>query len=124
MYAASRPTLLARLRGSARLAVLVLLVFALKIGAAAACVKHDLAEGGLGSAMSAHVALADADHAGDEPASANDAGGCAHAASHHVASLPAEVRASICPRAQRLGVLDPILPANAPVRFELRPPIA
>ena len=59
---APRP-LLARLRTSARLAVLVLLVFAIKIGAATACAKHDFADMGLGSdsdhAAFVKVALAD-----------------------------------------------------------------
>ena len=54
--AASR-TLLARLRASARLAVLVLLVFALKLGAAAACVKHDFADMGFGTDGSHAVAV-------------------------------------------------------------------
>ena len=35
--------LFARLRASTRLAMLVLLVFALKVSTAAACVKHDFA---------------------------------------------------------------------------------
>lgn len=40
--------MLARLRASTRLAVLVLLIFALKVGAAAACAKNDFAESNFG----------------------------------------------------------------------------
>jgi hypothetical protein len=55
MNSAAPRTLLARLRTSARLAMLVLLVFALKIGTAAACAKHDFSDLGLGS-DSSHAA--------------------------------------------------------------------
>ena len=54
LSAAPRP-LLARLRSSARLAVLVLLVFAVKIGAAAACAKHDFIDLGIGADSSQAV---------------------------------------------------------------------
>ena len=52
-------TVLARLRASTRLAVLVLLVFALKIGAVAACTQSDFAEldfgGGVGKGQAAGI---------------------------------------------------------------------
>ena len=67
---APRP-LLARLRTSARLAVLVLLVFAIKIGAATACAKHDFADMGLGS---------DSDHAAFVKVALADDGAAANAA--------------------------------------------
>ena len=51
--------LLARLRASTRLAMLVLLVFALKVSTAAACVKHDFADLGLGTGNT-HQAVAPA----------------------------------------------------------------
>lgn len=124
MHLPSRPALLARLRRSTRFATWVLLVFVLKIGMASACVKHDLAESGLGDAIPAHAALVDSAPAGDDAGSADIIGSCAHCACHHATAFPAGVHTVIPAFTERLaaGVLLP--PATEPVHFELRPPIA
>lgn len=127
MHATPPSTLLGRLRASARLAVLVLLVFALKIGAAAACAKHDFADLGLGSgdAQGAIAKALDADAGSDlSKAALGHTGACSHCSSHHATALPNEsilVYASISAEAvlYRSGT-----PPSAGQCLELRPPIA
>lgn len=126
MHATPPGTLLGRLRASARLAALVLLVFALKIGTAAACAKHDFAELGLGS-VDAHGAIAkalEADAGNDlSGVSFSHAGACSHCSSHHASALPTEtivVFASIS--AEALMYRSGTPPSTAP-RLDLRPPI-
>lgn len=116
--------LLARLRGSARLAIFVLLVFALKIGVAAACVKHDFAESGLGGSAAAEVLQVDAVPSGDDGTPLDFTGTCTHCACHHAAALLPEFHTAlpVGPEALHTRVWTP--PSNAPPRFELRPPIA
>lgn len=86
-------TVLARLRASTRLAVLVLLVFALKIGAVAACTQSDFAEldfgGGVGKGQAAgiHAPAGDKSTAPDQ-AKRVSVGACQHC-SCHIAAMPA-----------------------------------
>ena len=126
MHATSRSTLLGRLRASERLAVLMLLVFALKIATAAACAKHDFGDLGLGTgdAHGVIVKALDADAANDLSKTAfGHAGACSHCSSHHASALPNEsilVFASIS--AEAVMYRSGTTPSAAP-RLELRPPI-
>jgi len=117
--------LLARLRASARLAVLVLLVFALKIGTAAACAQHDFADMGLG-AGSDH-ALVMSDTSGVEAPSVpltSHAGACSHCSSHHAAALtPTSMAFALSPR-RGLDATVSGSPPSASISLELRPPIS
>jgi hypothetical protein len=118
--------MLARLRASTRLAVLVLLIFALKIGAAAACAKHDFADLGLG-AGDTHGAVAqavDADGGDVSRTALTHVGTCSHCGCHHASALPTNtiVAFASIPReglSYRSGI-----PPSTYLRLELRPPIA
>ena len=119
-------SLLARLRVSTRLAMLVLLVFALKIGTAAACVKHDFADLGLGTGDTHHAVVHATDtDAGDASKTVlTHAGTCSHCGCHHASALPARtvLAFAVIPReglAYRSGT-----PPSATPRLDLRPPIA
>ncbi|WP_036171191.1 hypothetical protein [Noviluteimonas dokdonensis] len=126
MHAASAPTLLARLRGSARLALLVLVLMVLKIGAASACVSHDFAELGLGTASSQDAVAKAAPPITDEsvPATAaSHAATCQHCSCHHAAAVLTDADATFgapreCPPGLTLQT-----PPNAALRSELKPPI-
>jgi hypothetical protein len=118
--------MLGRLRASARLAVLVLLVFAMKIGLAAACAKHDFADLGLASDASHQVMVSAAvDTDGNEPGKGPlpHAGACSHCSCHHASALPNEtiLAFAVVPR-ETVGYRSGVLPSAAP-RLELRPPI-
>jgi len=120
-------TILARLRASTRLAMLVLLVAALKLGAAAACAKQDYADLrlGAGNAQGA-VVQAMGPGAGDHSeASLPLAGACSHCGCHQASALPTIPAVALAP-APRERTAD--YPAGTPPsiypRLELRPPIA
>ena len=125
--AASR-TLLARLRASARLAVLVLLVFALKLGAAAACVKHDFADMGLGTDGSHTAAMkVPSTQGGDTDLTKTKlghVGTCNHCGCHHAVAMVPDVRIVVAVVPQELAVRTSGLPPSASQPLELRPPIA
>lgn len=120
---AARP-LLTRLRRSQRFAVLMLLVFILRIGADVACTAHDIAGE---SASSSRVALnldplaGDYDHPGDNPFDIS--GSCDHCGCHQVAAilppipLSSEINAALVPPEQFASVLPNLR------LTELRPPI-
>ena len=119
-------TILARLRASTRLAMLVLLVFALKVGTAAACVKHDFADlgSGTGDTHQAVVQATDTDPGDASKTVLTHAGTCSHCGCHHASALPtsAVLAFAVCPReglAYRSGT-----PPSAAPRQDLRPPIA
>lgn len=126
MHATLPGTLLGRLRASARLAVLVLLVFAMKIGLAAACAKHDFADLGLGSDATHKVTVsASADTDGGEPGKGSmpHAGACTHCGCHHATAMPVSaytLTASLVH--DRFGFV-PEAGQSAPAPLELRPPI-
>jgi len=104
----------------------VLLIFGLKIGAAAACAKHDFADLGLsiGDTHGAIVQATDTD-AGDASKTVfAHAGTCSHCGCHHASALPTNTVLAFTsiPReglAYRSGI-----PPSAYPRLELRPPIA
>lgn len=84
--------LLTRIRTSSRLAVLVLLVFALKLGSAAACAQHDFADLGLGqggeTSPTAVLDIVDTDPG--DPSGTNTLshlGACSHCGSHHASAV-------------------------------------
>ena len=119
-------TILARLRASTRLAMLVLLVFALKVGTAAACVKHDFADlgSGTGDTHQAVMQATDTDAGDASKTVLTHAGTCGHCGCHHASALPtsAVLAFAVCPReglAYRSGT-----PPSAAPRQDLRPPIA
>ena len=117
--------LLARLRASTRVAMLVLLVFALKVGMAAACVKHDFAdfELGTGDTHQAVVQATDTDAGDASKTVLTPAGTCSHCGCHHASALPTStvLAFAVCPReglAYRSGT-----PPSAAPHMDLRPPI-
>lgn len=125
--AAPRP-LLARLRSSARLAMLVLLVFALKIGVAAACTKHDFVDLGL-STDNSHVAVmkalpADGGDTDLTKTKLGHAGTCNHCSCHHSAAMVPDSHVEFAVVPQELAVRTSGLPPSASARLDLRPPIA
>lgn len=123
--AAPRPVL-ARLRSSARLAMLVLLIFALKVGTAAACAKHDFADLGFGTDGS-HAAVMEAP-AADGPdeltkGTLAHAGACSHCGCHHAAAMVPDSHIVFALAPQGLAVRLSGLPPSAQSRLDLRPPI-
>ena len=128
MSPAAPRTLLARLRTSARLAVLVLLVFAMKIGVAAACAKHEFADLGLGTDGS-HTAVmkAPSTDGGDTDLTKTKlghVGTCNHCGCHHAVAMVPDVRIVVAVVPQELAVRTSGLPPSASQPLELRPPIA
>lgn len=128
MISAAPRTLLARLRTSARLAMLVLLVFAMKIGVAAACAKHDFADLGLGtdSSHAAEMKAIPAD-GGDTDLTKTQlghAGTCNHCSCHHAAAMVPDAHIVFAVLPQELTVRTSGLPSSTWPRLELRPPIA
>src|SRR5690606_9198008 len=115
-----------RLRKSARLAVLVLLVFSLNLGTVAACTQHDLADLGLG-ASGDHAADTQLAHASETPDRLGDALGhasaCSHCGCHHAFAPPNTVRLVAANQAQgRAAFVMDAAPA-AIFHPDLRPPI-
>ena len=118
-------SLLARLRASTRVAMLVLLVFALKIGTSAACIQHDLADAGLapGDAHGLIVKAVDS-NAGDE--SVGESGrlaACPDCGCHHASAVPQSVNAVAAILDVAVATHVPVAMANAMPSLELRPPI-
>lgn len=117
---------LARLRASARLAMLVLLLFAMKIGVAAACVPHDF--GDLkNSVVQGHALVSQApssDGDGNQsPATFGHAATCNHCGCQHGSAVPpASLQTSAALTFERLH--HRIEASSSPsLRLELRPPI-
>ena len=122
-----RTTMLARLRASTRLAVLVLLIFALKVGAAAACAKNDFAESNFGISGTHGVIVQATDtNAGDlSKTSFPPAGTCRHCGCHHATALPTNPVLVVVPiPPDRAAGYRSGLPPSTYLRLELRPPIA
>ena len=120
-------TLLGRLRASAWLAVLMLLVFTMKIGLAAACAKHDFADLGLSYGVSPETVMtaAQADTDGGEPTKGSlpHAGTCTHCGCHHAAAVPVSTCAmTMCLAKEGFGYA-PDTAHSAPTFVERRPPI-
>ncbi|RYF47785.1 MAG: hypothetical protein EOO38_11470, partial [Cytophagaceae bacterium] len=66
MFASPTHSLMRQIRASTRLGVLVLLVMLLKVGAAAACAKHDLADMGLTTGTETSQSAGEHDPAGPD----------------------------------------------------------
>ena len=119
--------LLARLRSSARLTVLVLLVFAMKIGTAAACAKHEFADLGLGGDATQAVVMTLAGDSGDADlpkSQLSHAGKCTHCSCHQAAALVLTTYTLPPVGAHVVTVRTTGPPASAARLLELRPPIA
>lgn len=125
MHVATTPTLLARLRRSARLAMLVLVLMVLKIGAASACVSHDFAELGFGTGSSHEVVAKAAPSAADDVSlgTAAHAATCQHCSCHHAAAVLPKADAVFADVLGRLPALALRERPNASLRIELKPPI-
>ncbi len=121
------PQMLARMRASPRLAVLMLLVFALQIAAAAACTTHDYVDLGFGvsDTLGTAVQAVDVD-AGDLPKpSLAHAGSCNHCGCHHASALQTTTVLALASTPSEHGDCSRGgLPPNSYLRLELRPPIA
>lgn len=121
-------TLLARLRSSARLAVLVLLVFTLKIGAVASCAKQDFADMGVGTGSSQVAVMKALPAAGADvdltTTMLGHAATCNHCGCHHAAAVVPVAYLSLAVTANALTVRNASLPPSASPPLELRPPIA
>lgn len=119
-------SVLSRIRASTRLAVLLMLIFGLKLGVAAACVGHDFADLGLGT-VGEHASAwkaSPADSDGDpSPITTQHASNCTHGSCHQVADValpPYDVMAVIRPALD--GGVDGRPPSPA-LQSQLRPPI-
>lgn len=114
-----------RVRASVRLSAFVLLVFALKIGVAAACVDHDFMDLGLGSGSEHSVVMngdgAVGDHSGETPVEV--AGDCDHS-NHHASAIVSVAHQLIFRFASRLPASVSGLPPSVLPGSQLRPPIA
>jgi len=120
---AKQNPLIAMLRGSRRLAAVVLTLFLASVATSAVCAAHDLADAGIG----APTAQACADDvpspaSGDNPSQAG-AEHCCHSGGHHSVAVLADFifhmpdpQSSVNPTDTTFG------PSTAPQR-ELRPPI-
>ena len=119
-------SLLARLRSSSRLAVLLLLIFALKIGTVAACAEHDFADMGLGTGNDHALVVSASDLDGpDDPKTAlsSHLGSCGHCGSHHAPALTPEFSTYMVFAQPCLSASLSALPPCASLSSELRPPI-
>lgn len=116
-----------QIRASTRLGLLVLLVMVLKIGAAAACAKHDLAD--LGLTMSTGTSQSTGDHGPADPdkddpqKSAAHAGVCTLCGCHQAVTVPQLEAMPLARGSHTLVEVSFTSPPNAPPSFELRPPI-
>lgn len=117
----SRSAVLDRLRRSARLAALVLLVFAMKIASTTACVTHDYASAG---GADDHAAVVQAVDPGDDAASSLlHAAVCTHCGCHQASALPTGLAiVPVAPSRDRVAYRPGPPPRPAP-RQALRPPI-
>lgn len=101
----------------------MLLVFALKLGAAAACAKHDLAvfdPGGAG-----HVAVAASEQGPSSPGQPPAHGGsCTHCECHHSATIPSQPAIALVAQVPTIVNTWTAPIPFAEVRQDLRPPIA
>ena len=121
------PKLLAYLRASKHVGVLVILVFFLKIGAAAACIQHEFVDllGKTGGTTEVVLKAANTSANDESPAGGKShLASCNHCGCHHASAVPpmASVASTLIsrqPLTHRAG-----LPPSAMPRLELRPPIA
>lgn len=112
---------MARLRSSAWLPLLVLLVFMLKIGSAAACADHEFADAQRGG-----DAVLVADLAGEDVpgALAAHAASCTHCSCHHSAAIVPGEHATASSDAVAMQSIAADRPPSTVAALDLRPPIA
>lgn len=117
-------TILARLRTSAQLAVLVLLVFILKIGAVAACAKYDVADMlSSGTSQATEMRVLAGDSAEVDLTQVVHAGTCSHCGCHHPAAVVSLSTLSLENLCSVPLVRTADLKPSASPPLELRPPI-
>lgn len=120
-------TLLARLRASVRLAVFVLLVFTLKIGAVVACATHDFADVGVGAGGSQAAVMKVLPAAGTDvdltTTTLGHAATCIHCGCYHAAAVVPVAYLFLAVTANALTVRTAGLSSSASPPLELRPPI-
>ena len=115
---------IARLRASTRLAMFVLLVFALKIGTVAACANHDYGQIDPGHAGHPVVSASIGDTPVDKGPLSTHSSNCTHCQCHHsVAILPQPFNAQAV-LAPALAMAEGPAARFAERRLDLRPPIA
>lgn len=124
--------LLDRLRASTRLAAFALLLFALKLGVAAACVGHDMADLGFDTASGQTSQQAgdpmqptpgDSDPTPTTPTPQAHADSCAHGNGHQTADVVAAPRHYVVPMRHSVEIEADIRPPSALPQEHLRPPI-
>ena len=110
------------MRHSRVLAILVLLVLLLRIGSAAACAQHELADLGMGAPGTTLVEKP-GDPAGADGLAAH-AASCTHCHCHHAAAALMSIAtpSAIANTSVLADRFDE--PASAPLPLTLRPPIA
>lgn len=125
VFRRDRTSMLARLRASTRLAVLVLLVAALKIGAVAACAQQDYADLRAGNAQGTLVQALGVGAGDLSEGSFTLAGMGSHCSCHQASALPTipVVVLGPIPRESTADYRSGTPPSTYP-RLELRPPIA
>jgi hypothetical protein len=117
-------SLIALLRGSTRVAGLVLAMFLVGLVSTVACADHDLADAGIGQHQSHMPAPVDSDTGlGGGPSSGHAAGHCCHSGGHHAPALASLV--TFLPDVSTVGLALATEPARPSVldQRELRPPI-
>ncbi|MFZ1725023.1 hypothetical protein [Dokdonella sp.] len=125
MPAKSSATFLARLRRSSRLAMFMVLVFALKIGVVVTCTAHDILDVSSG-AVGSSAALASVDKA-----PGNDPGGnpfdldgpCEHCGCHQTIAIMPVVDSPKPPQARVVSAWTVAPTQHIILPKELRPPI-
>lgn len=110
------------LRRSARLALLVLVIFLLRVGMVAACAPGDIAEATAGTVQAAHAMESEQlppGDAGDE----HVGGHCLHCSCHHAAALAVPLQTDVVHQMQDLLVRTTLVRSGVALGRELRPPI-
>ncbi len=117
----SRP-LLALLRGSARLAGLVLALFLSTTVMSVACAEHDLADAGVG-VCEVDASTPDSSAPGGSDWTTHAGGHCCHMGGCHVAALASLIATVTVDAGASLVRSEQPSRSSASVRTELRPPI-
>ena len=122
---APRRSIIATLRGSSRLAALMLALFLTSIVSTVACADHDLADAGIGQHQAHMPSLADTDPptTGGGVSSGHSAGHCCHSGGHHAPAMSSLVAlAPVVATDDLASITDPAY-LSALGQRELRPPI-
>lgn len=124
--------LLDRLRASTRLAAFALLLFALKLGVAAACVGHDMADLGFGTTNEQtsqqtgdpmQSTPGDSDPAPTTPTTPAHADSCTHGNGHQAADVIVAPSHCVVPMRHSMEIDADRRPPGALPQEHLRPPI-